>query len=46
MSSENPPNHQGMVIRVEERTVITWTRNDKEVQTTITMAIFNTRVLP
>ncbi|EWZ29298.1 hypothetical protein FOPG_16278 [Fusarium oxysporum f. sp. conglutinans race 2 54008] len=27
MSSENPPNHQGMVIRVEERTVITWIRN-------------------
>ncbi|EXL39240.1 hypothetical protein FOCG_18148 [Fusarium oxysporum f. sp. radicis-lycopersici 26381] len=46
MSSENPPNHQGTVIRVEERTVITWTRNDKEVQTTITMAIFNTRALP
>ncbi|KAH7201273.1 hypothetical protein DER44DRAFT_812100 [Fusarium oxysporum] len=27
MSSENPPNNQGTVIRVEERTVITWTRN-------------------
>ncbi|EWY79564.1 hypothetical protein FOYG_17310 [Fusarium oxysporum NRRL 32931] len=26
MSSENPPNHQGTVMRVEERTVITWTR--------------------
>ncbi|KAG4282236.1 hypothetical protein FPRO04_13357 [Fusarium proliferatum] len=26
MSSENPPNHQGTVMRVEERTVTTWTR--------------------
>ncbi|KAI1012464.1 hypothetical protein LB504_013135 [Fusarium proliferatum] len=26
MSSENPPNDQGTVIRVEEHTVTTWTR--------------------
>ncbi|EXL39981.1 hypothetical protein FOCG_17431 [Fusarium oxysporum f. sp. radicis-lycopersici 26381] len=26
MSSENSPNQQGTVMRVEERTVITWTR--------------------
>ncbi|KAI1057378.1 hypothetical protein LB505_014448 [Fusarium chuoi] len=27
MSSENPPNYQGTIIRVEERTIITWARN-------------------
>ncbi|EXA31407.1 hypothetical protein FOVG_17304 [Fusarium oxysporum f. sp. pisi HDV247] len=27
MSSENPPNHRGTIIRVEEHHVIIWSRN-------------------